>query len=98
MPEIGYRITAQRLPSLQPKQCFRHSHSQHGAQRLHRRAAGGSSDAPTDDGNTVKGDWREFRANLINAEQNEEQGTSGDAWSSRWTQENLRLLQEQARE
>ncbi|CAL5219356.1 g1173 [Coccomyxa viridis] len=56
-----------------------------------------SSDAPSDDGNAIKGDWREFRASLINAEQNESAGTSGDLWSSRWTQENLRLLQEQDR-
>ncbi len=65
---------------------------------MHRRAAAESSDAPSDDGNAIKGDWREFRASLINAEQNESAGTSGDLWSSRWTQENLRLLQEQVDE
>ena len=83
------------LPSIARGPCFRALHSQHVVHRLHRRAAAESPDAPSDDGNAIKGDWREFRASLINAEQNESAGTSGDLWSSRWTQENLRLLQEQ---
>ena len=83
------------LPTMARGPSFRALHSQHAVHRVHWRAAAESSDAPSDDGNAIKGDWREFRASLINAEQNESAGTSGDLWSSRWTQENLRLLQEQ---
>ena len=95
MPFHNCYIKAHSLPTMVHGPCFRAMNSQHMAQRLHRRAAVDSNEAPSDDDNVIKGDWREFRASLISAEQNESAGTSGDLWSSRWTQENLRLLQEQ---
>ena len=95
MPFPTCYMNAHFLPTMVHGPCFRALHSQHIAQRLHRRAAADSSEAPSGDDNVIKGDWREFRASLISAEQNESAGTSGDLWSSRWTQENLRLLQEQ---
>ena len=98
MSGSGCYMKGPSLPRMAHGPSFRVLHSQNMAHRLQRRAAAKPSDAPSDDENAIKGDWREFRASLINAEQNESAGTSGDQWSSRWTQENLRLLQEQVRE
>ena len=49
----------------------------------------------------LPGDWRAFRASLVAAdalEAGEAAGPGGDVWSSRWTAENLHLLQTQDRD